>query len=70
LQGWTCIVLGMENNTQTATAKNRGWDRGFTARRTAQDIDADTTARNLYPDTTELQNACAAGFREGWEAAG
>jgi hypothetical protein len=72
LQGLTCNVLGMETkgNKMTESATNRGWDRGFTARKDGSKIDADQTATNLYPDDTEKQNACAAGVRKGWKDAG
>lgn len=49
--------------TTAKQAEERGADRAATMRKQDQAVDADKVARDLYPDNTELQNACAKGLR-------
>lgn len=49
--------------TTTQRAEERGADRAITMQKHGQEVDADKVAAQLYPDNTELQNACAKGLR-------
>jgi len=55
----------MTSKEQVAAAYGRGYDRAQTLAKQGLPIDADKIAGELYPDSTELANACATGLRNG-----
>lgn len=55
----------MTTTQQAEAARDRGYDRAQTLAKQDLPIDADQIASELYPDSTELANACAAGLRSG-----
>jgi hypothetical protein len=58
----------MSTAKQVQAAKERGFDRAQTLfKQDVAGISYDLLAGQLYPDSTELQNACSEGLREGWE---
>jgi hypothetical protein len=59
----------MTPQTQIEAAEARGYDRAFALYKNGEPSNADNRARLLYPDNTELQNACAKGMRRGWAEA-
>lgn len=53
---------------QIEAAHDRGYDRAITIRKNGGHLGtrAHQIAAELYPDSTEQENACARGLRAGW----
>lgn len=56
---------------QVRSAEQRGYDRAHTIWKSGEflNINPAEIAGQLYPDDTELQNACAKGMQAGWNDA-